>query len=91
MSTPNGWQPSEFAKAVFGEQLYADPAEASGIAELSEEDAAGALRKYPTDAERFDSVAFFMRHNIGINAFRRNYTVQPGGNILYFKKQGVKP
>lgn len=45
---------------------------------------ADANSTYPTDAERFDAIAPHIKANKEKDAPRRNYVIQPGGNIVYF-------
>lgn len=46
---------------------------------------------YATDAEKFGTIAPFLKVNRTRDAKRRNYVIQPGGACLYFDTQRLPP
>lgn len=82
MFIPNGFIPSTFARRI----SYDEEGRLREF-NLSRQSTGGigdANSLYATDAERFDSIAPFLKKNIAKDVARRDYRIQPGGACLYF-------
>lgn len=85
MQIPNGFLPSKYQKQI-GYDVEGRLREFN----ISRESTGGigdANSLYATDAERFGTMAPFLKRNKAKDAPRRNYIIQPGGACIYFGDQ----
>jgi len=82
MRVPNGFKSSQAARQIqYDEEGRMRDV---NVSRQSTGSVGDANSLYATEAEKFGTVAPFLKANMNKDATRRNYVIQPGGAAIYF-------